>query len=198
MKLKKIKSAILSLWLLSALIYVFNFGFGRETSFAQTKTGSVKEIENYKNWTKVNAAPHLMPERVAALCAVRRSPSGVAIDGTDNPHRDKYFTVYVNDIGRAAMLEKKNPKFPKGSVIVKEKLSDETSRTPELLTVMIKQKKGYNPENGDWEYLVVDGTGKTVEERGALQNCQACHAANKKTDYIFRTYLPEAIEKKLK
>lgn len=96
------------------------------------------------------------------------------------------------------MLERKKPKFPAGSVIVKEKLADEKSRTPELLTVMIKHEKGYNSKSGDWEYMVVDGAGEEVAERGDLQNCQACHAADKKTDYVFRTYLSAAASKKLK
>jgi hypothetical protein len=198
MKFKKIKIVILTLWLLSALIFVINFWVGNETSSAQTKNKQVKEIEGYKNWTKVNSTPQLMPERVANLCGLWLSPKGVVVDGEENPHRDKYFTVYVNDIGRKAMLEKKNPKFPVGSVIVKEKLPDEKSQTPELLTVMIKQKKGFNPESGDWEYMVTDGAGEKVEGRGDLQNCQACHFAKEKTDYVFRTYLSEATKKKLK
>ncbi|HEX8248364.1 MAG TPA: cytochrome P460 family protein, partial [Pyrinomonadaceae bacterium] len=196
-KFQKFKIVILVVWLLGALFFIINFWANNETSSAQTKNKQIKEIEGYRNWTKVNSTPQLMPERVAASCSLWIS-NGVIIDGQTNPHRDKYFTVYVNDIGRRAMLEQKNPKFPEGSVIVKEKLPDEKSRTPELLTVMIKQKKGYNPENGDWEYMVADGTGTKVEGRGNLQNCQSCHVAYQKSDYIFRTYLAGKTESKLK
>jgi hypothetical protein len=189
---------ILAVWLLCALVFFLNFWARNESSAAQTKNKQVKEIEGYKNWTKVNSAPQLMPQRVAEACAIWLSPKGGVVDGETNPHRDTYFTVYVNDIGRSAMLEQKNPKFPEGSVIVKEKLPDEKSRTPELLTVMIKQKKGYNRANGDWEYMVVDGTGTKVEGRGNLQNCQSCHFANEKSDYIFRTYLDKNTRTKLK
>src|SRR5436190_17769194 len=98
-----------------------------------------------------------MPDIVAMSCVLYRSSKGAVVDSKTNPHLKKYIIVHVNDIGRKAMLEEKNPKFPEGSVIVKEKLPEEKSQTPELLTVMIKQRKGFNPESGDWEYMVVDG-----------------------------------------
>ena len=70
------------------------------------------------------------------------------------------------------MMEQAKPSFPEGSVIVKEKLPDKSSQTPELLTVMIKRGKGFNNESGDWEYMVVDGSGTKVEAQGKLENCQ--------------------------
>lgn len=169
---------------------------GRVNEFSVSK--QVAEIEGYRKWTKVNSMPELMPRRVAIACAMWVSPNGVIIDGDGNPHRDKYFTVFVNEVGREAMLDKKNPKFPVGSVIVKEKLPAKDSREPELLTVMIKQKKGFNPASGDWEYMVVDGTGTKLQGRGNLENCQSCHVGYKKTDYIFRTYLPAEVRNRLK
>jgi hypothetical protein len=205
MRFQKYKIAIASLWLVCALAFlVSRFVAGANTSFAPgdgnnlSSSTPVKEIEGYKSWTKVNSAPQLMPERVATDCRMWLSPKGVVVDGESNPHRDKYFTVYVNATGQQAMLNRKNPKFPEGSVIVKEKLPAQDSTRPELLTVMIKQKKGFNPASGDWEYMVVDGTGTKVEGRGNMQNCQACHIATQKNDYIFRTYLPYEIESKLK
>lgn len=165
-------------------------------SFSADK--QVREIEGYKNWTKVNSEPQLMPERVAAACAVWLASSGVEVNGSLNPHRDKYFTVYVNEIGRKEMLDQKSPKFPEGSIILKEKLSAVDSQTPELLTVMIKQKNGFNPAGGDWEYIVLNGSGTKIEARGNLQNCQSCHLANQKTDYIFRTYLSDHVRRKLR
>lgn len=188
----KIKIAVLMIWLLAALIFINNCSTKNETFSARTENKQIKEIEGYKNWTKVNSAPQLMPDVVAMSCILYKSPSGEIVDPKTNPHLKKYITVYVNDIGRAAMLERQKAQFPEGSVIVKEKLPDENSQIPELLTVMIKQKKGIHPESGDWEYMVADGTGEKVEGRGALQNCQACHFNRKETDYIFRTYLSKA------
>jgi hypothetical protein len=201
----KVKVAVLAICLLSALAFLLNHLSAGRTSSAVLENGNkpspgapVKEIENYRSWTKVNPTPQLMPKPVATACAIWMSDKGIQIDGQGNPHRDKYLTVYVNDVGRRAMLGQKRPKFPQGSVIVKEKLPAKDSHEPELLTVMIKQKQGFNPANGDWEYMVVNGTGTKVEGRGRLQNCQACHEAYQKNDYIFRTYLPQETASRLK
>lgn len=202
MSFRSCKLAALAVWLVCTLGF---FAGHLATGIAGTAPagvpsagGQVKEIEGYKNWTKVNAVPQLMPSNVSTACAMALPPSANRASSMNNPHRDKYFTVYVNDVGREAMLNQKSPKFPVGSVIVKEKLSSVNSQTPELLTVMIKQQAGFNPASGDWEYMVLDGAGAKVEGRGDLQNCQACHVANQKTDYIFRTYLSDAARNNLK
>jgi hypothetical protein len=155
---------------------------------------SVKEIAGYRDWFKVNRTPEVMQSRTALLCAA--PTAGNPIYGPDNPHHEKYITVYVNELGRPAMMEQAKPSFPEGSVIVKEKLPDKSSQTPELLTVMIKRGKGFNNESGDWEYMVVDGSGTKVEAQGKLENCQGCHQANQQKDYVFRTYLPYDVKLK--
>ena len=156
-----------------------------------TKTTGEKLIAGYKQWTRVNPEPAMVQAQNAQLCAIPLNP------GPD-PHKNKYITVYVNEIGRHAMMEEKSPHFPQGSVIVKEKLTTSKSTTPELLTVMIKRERGFNPESGDWEYMVVDGNGQSVQERGKLENCQACHLMEKDTDYVSRKYLPKEVATKLK
>ena len=158
----------------------------------------VKEIADYRNWTKVNDQPQLMQLQTAQLCAALLPPDLKNVNGPNNPHREKYISVYVNAKGREAMFEKLKPTFPEGSVIVKEKLPNKSSDTPELLTVMIKRSKGFNTVTGDWEYMVVDGGGTKVEKRGRLENCQSCHLATPGTDYIFRTYLSIDVRSKLK
>jgi hypothetical protein len=147
------------------------------------------EIAGYRTWNRVNQTPFRMAPAAAAACAMAM-PAG--------PHQDKYVTVYVNDLGRKAMLEQLKPKFPEGSIIVKEKLGDPSSQTPELLTVMIKRSHGYNQAVGDWEFMVTDGKGVEVKERGKLTNCQSCHASWPARDYIFRSYLPDDVANKLK
>lgn len=198
MTTRKFKILFLGLCLLvlagSAAVYLFT---GDAFPGEGHVSAKVKEIEGYKNWTKVNSIPQHMPAVISRLCGLPRRTSGSnSLHGDKS--EEKYFTVYVNDTGREAMLTQKVPQFPEGSIIVKEKLTDRGSKTPELLTVMIKQKKGSSPETGDWEYMVTDGTGTTVQGRGYLENCQACHVGQKGTDYIFRTYLEEAAEKNLK
>jgi hypothetical protein len=200
---QKIKAIVIIVWLVCILGFLVSYLLSQiNVSTAQLKEKSipeieeVKEIRGYKSWTKVNPKPLRLPTPLDALC---RMPMGRdLIETSKNPHRQKYFTVYVNDIGRNAMMREKTPKFPEGSVIVKEKSLSEDGGSLELLTVMIKQKKGFNPTTGDWEYMVVNGAGTKVEGRGKLENCQSCHILNKQTDYIFRSYLPKKEESELK
>lgn len=75
--------------------------------------------------------------------------------------------------------------FPVGTVLTKEKFGNpQGTGTPELLTVMVKREKGYNPACFDWEFLVVEGSGKKVQERGKLERCQGCHTKYTRTDGV--------------
>ena len=171
--------------------------FASKTPVSETVPGSGSElIAGYRQWTKVNPVPAIFHSQIATLCAdVRATQSRME---TGNPHRDKFITVFVNDVGRHAMMEEKVPRFPQGSIIVKEKLSTKESTEPELLTVMTKREPGFNPDNGDWEYMALDGTGKSVQARGQLRHCQACHETVKQTDYVSRNYVPYEIWTKWK
>jgi hypothetical protein len=163
-----------------------------------TDRNPVNEIAGYRNWTKVNPEPQLMELRTRLLCARALSPTAIDVNGQTNPHHEKYITVYVNAVGRTAMMQQAKPNFPVGSVIVKEKLPDKTSQSPEILTVMVKRESGFNSRSGDWEYMVLDGHGESVTERGKLETCQGCHLATPQSDYIFRSYLPDEVRSKLK
>ncbi|HST20825.1 MAG TPA: cytochrome P460 family protein [Blastocatellia bacterium] len=149
------------------------------------------ELSKYKTWTLVNPKPVLMDPVVAVACAAPNTSA-------PNPHSNKYIRVYVNEVGSAAMMSEKHPRFPQGSIIVKEKLSEATSRLPELLTIMVKRNEGYDQGNGDWDYLVVNGDGSRVERPTNVRSCQACHLAHKESDYVSRIYLPKDIREKLK
>lgn len=144
------------------------------------------DIKNYKNWFCVTPRPVYLLPAIATLCRPA-TPEEVKEDDS-NPHMSRYFNVYVNPLGKKAMLTAKNPRFPVGSIIVKEKLPSEKSHSPELLTVMIKRKKGYDRAHGDWEYLVTNGKGTKIQECGKMETCQSCHASQKTTDYVYRNY----------
>jgi hypothetical protein len=155
------------------------------------------EVDGYKNWTKVNPTAQNMSLPVLMLCAGPRPQDAVYID-PKSPHTNRFVTVYVNPVGRDAMMTAKNPRFPVGTVVVKEKLVEPTDATPELITVMIKRPAGYDPGHGNWEFQVYKGAGKELQEKGKLANCQSCHDGRKDDDYLFRSYLPSSIAKKLK
>lgn len=156
----------------------------------------VKEVQGYRNWTRVNPEPVYMNPVAATACAAPVVARRTREEGS--PHAQRYITVYVNDVGRRAMMKERKPRFPEGSVIVKEKLLAKDSATPELLTVMIKRAKGFNPASGDWEYMVTNGAGSEVQARGKLSSCQSCHTPMTTTDYIYRSYLPGMVQDALR
>ncbi|HEX5874817.1 MAG TPA: cytochrome P460 family protein [Pyrinomonadaceae bacterium] len=153
-------------------------------------------VAGYRGWTRVNPEPVVLPSHLARMCF---APTAKQLELEEsNPHKDKFITVYVNEIGKETMMEKLEGVYPQGSVIVKEKLARKDSSSPELLTVMIKREHGYNPQYGDWAWMVVDGSGTSVLARGKLTNCQGCHEQYKGGDYVSRKYLPEELRRKLK
>jgi hypothetical protein len=154
------------------------------SSTPKPQDNELADLAKYRQWTLVNPTPQLMERQSAQACAI--------IPGRQesSPHLNKYVSVFVNPVGRDQMMTTQQPKFPVGSMIVKEKLGSPDSTTPEVLTVMIKRKPGYNPENGDWEYLVLDGAALMIVERGKLARCSGCHSSYEHSDFVTRTYLP--------
>ncbi len=150
-------------------------------------------VKNYRLWTKVNDKPEYMSATVSALCAAATAPQKQV-----NIHEDKFINVFVNAVGKDQMLTSLHPNFPVGTVIVKEKLAKLGSKAAELLTVMVKRKKGFNPEVGDWEFMTFNGSGTKITSRGKLESCAACHVNYDQNDYINRSYLPDEIKRNLK
>lgn len=122
-----------------------------------------------------------MAPQIAALCV--QLPKY----GLDNPHVPRYFSVFVNSVGKATMLGQRKGPFPKGTVIVKEKIAGAESKHPELLTVMIKHKKGFDPAHDDWEYEALDGDAKPIIG-ATVEHCQNCHQAKSLSDHVYRDY----------
>lgn len=102
-----------------------------------------------------------------------------------------YGVVYVNELAREAMMGAREPRFPVGSIIVREKLSTPESTEPQLLSIMIKREKGYDRAGGDWEFIVADNPEGKLRRLEKKINCLSCHGAQSGNDYVFRTYLPE-------
>lgn len=132
---------------------------------------------NYRSWHRVTAKPVDMKPWIAVLCEGPHS-----WDRAGNPHVPKVFHVYVNPIGKKAMLTKRSVVFPNGTILVKEKWSKAADMAgyPELLTVMTKK-------DGHWVFSVADGHGN----QGAAdqKKCMSCHEKTRENDYVFRTYM---------
>ncbi|MEZ5428630.1 MAG: cytochrome P460 family protein [Pyrinomonadaceae bacterium] len=108
-----------------------------------------------------------------------------------NPHEEtgtSYGVVYANDVARSE-IEKPNPVFPVGSIIVREKHLSVESETPELVIAMVKREKGFSKKTGDWEFFVLDSTAENLTQRETRGKCAECHSQTKKTDWVFRDFL---------
>jgi hypothetical protein len=108
-----------------------------------------------------------------------------------NPHEKGNTTFaryYANELAQGEIY-KDAPKFPVGSMIVREKLLNAEDTKPELVTVMVKREKGFSKKTGDWEYLIVEGDLGKIKQREKTGSCSKCHSSAEQTDFVFKTYL---------
>jgi hypothetical protein len=147
-----------------------------------------------EGWVRINASPYRISPEVSALC-VQLPPKTSRQSRRENPHDQAFVTVFVNAIGAEAMRAD-YPKFPEGSIIVKQKyystVAPASPAGADLYTVMIKRGVGYNSAMSDWEFAVLAGDGRRVEARGPLATCMACHQERATTDYVYGTYRTQA------
>lgn len=99
-----------------------------------------------------------------------------------------YGRVFANEIA-APYMKDERLRFPVGSVIVREKLSAAADVTPDLVSVMIKRRRGFRPADHDWEFAIVDRGLSRVLRGKEVQTCAACHGAARASDMVYKTYL---------
>ncbi len=110
--------------------------------------------------------------------------------GPDETFRD----VYTN-------MPMKSADIKPGDVIIKHTFDkDGNGNRNDLLVTfaMIKREEGYNPDGGDWEYVMMPNDGSNNYDthpngklppvggqRGKLQMCAGCHSAAEGGDFLF-------------
>ena len=105
------------------------------------------------------------------------------------PHFVPRVRYLVNPAGEAAVRDGRLP-VPVGTTVVKVKAWPEEFGHSEWFAAMVKREAGYDPDNGDWEYLTArQETGRWTTERGRLTECASCHRQAARTDFLFRGYL---------
>ena len=100
--------------------------------------------------------------------------------------RHTFGVVYANDIALEAMNATPRSSFKPGAMIVRAKLSQPDSATPDLLAVMIKREKGFNPSGNDWEFLTLNGSATTIRSRRKKGACFECHRSQQ--DFVYGNY----------
>lgn len=168
---------------------------GSSETKSEDGPASVAAYANYRSWHKANPEPVRMNDIVAWMCRSLTPAEATKLRGElESPHdvaqEWKTFTVFVNHIGKERLVGTEKGEFPIGTIIVKEKHDGNDPSTSELLTVMIKRERGFAPEIGDWEFVVLDGFAKAVQ-KGSAETCISCHTGEKANDYVFADYLPK-------
>jgi hypothetical protein len=105
-------------------------------------------------------------------------------------HEWVFGNVYMNSLARD-VAGQPQPVYPAGAMIVREKLLAADAQKAEVLTVMIKRERGFNPAANDWEFLQVNGEASKIEKREKTGECQQCHASEKQGDFVFHKYFQE-------
>lgn len=101
------------------------------------------------------------------------------------PGARSFGVVYANDLARPFIAGEKRGPYPVGSVIVRERLPAPEATTPDLLAVMVKRPRGFNPKGGDWEFLTVNGGLTKITRRQKKGSCLDCHASQRGRDFVF-------------
>ena len=128
--------------------------------------------EGYRNWTHVKT-----------LTLYEKHPLYKDFGGIHH--------VYVNSIGREAMLKKSV--FPDGTILVFDLL--ESIKTDEVgaegnrkaLAVMYKNSMAFQETKG-WGFEAFKGMTKERLVNGNHASCFGCHANQTETDYTFSEY----------
>lgn len=128
--------------------------------------------EDYLGWPRYNTAPYL-----SAL------------------HGNRYVNNYASTPAYGRFGE--GLPLPVGSIVAKDAFTvlDDGRVFPGPLMTMEKMPAGYDPEGGDWRYVMIlpDGTvfgssdGPGAEN---VQNCRSCHLGAAEQDFLY--FLPEA------
>ena len=124
--------------------------------------------------------------RVGAFQRVDRAPylssvAGATIDVFISQDARDYRRIHPETTGSAVTM-------PPGTLIVRQVLDAQGQVTK--VTLMAKQRAGYDPTLGDWWFGVTDPAGQPLSDAsgpqvGRLTECHGCHLPRAQDDYLF-------------
>jgi len=92
--------------------------------------------------------------------------------------------VYANEAGKSAATSTSG-EVPVGARLVKEHFERTGDGVqPGPLMMIEKMEHGYDPDHGDWAYVVVNSTGTQVQN-GRVEACVGCHD-DAPHDHVFK------------
>jgi hypothetical protein len=90
--------------------------------------------------------------------------------------------VYVNDLGKNVFAAERTP-VPAGTKLLKVHFERPGAKRGPIM-MMEKREPGFDPEHGDWRYVVLSSTGEVVKD-GPAGICAGCHD-DAPHDHLFR------------
>jgi hypothetical protein len=153
---------------------------GQEMGPVGISTPSPPPLESAKP-----AAPPPMPTAIPRDFRVHFAKLNHARFASQGHLVDRFWVdVYANDAGRA-LYDGKAASAPVGAMLVKDSFEHKVDgETQGPVFVMEKKEKGYDPDHGDWRWMVVTAKGEVAGD-GKLQACAACHD-DAPRDHVFR------------
>ncbi len=116
------------------------------------------------------------PARSAVVPVDYQASFGKVRSCRPNPKHDRpYLLVRANSVAKEPYLAGAYP-LPEGSVLVAEEYQDPECSSLAGLSVMYKEKAGYDPAAGDWRWQRIDAYRNLLED-GRLPTCSSCHAS---------------------
>ena len=132
----------------------------------------VMDIKGYIMWPKVNQM---------TITGDTSGSLGPAHEGVQG-----FREIYINITGLDVSLGRVDFPYPAGTIVVKEAFADKDGAKGDLasITVMIKRGDNYDPDNGNWEYMMLSPA-YDVAAQGKVDMCIGCHAVAKDKDWVF-------------
>jgi hypothetical protein len=89
--------------------------------------------------------------------------------------------IYADDLAKAGYAAATG-ELPVGARLIKEHFE---GAKPGPIMMMEKRTKGFDPEHGDWRYVIVSSTGLLVKD-GKAESCAGCHD-DAPHDHVFKS-----------
>lgn len=89
--------------------------------------------------------------------------------------------IYADDQAKAGYAAATG-ELPVGARFIKEHFE---GAKPGPIMMMEKRPKGFDPEHGDWRYVIVSSTGQLVKD-GKAESCAGCHD-DAPHDHVFKS-----------
>lgn len=139
-------------------------------------------VAEYHDLPLVTRDPYLISPEVWLSC-MAPTPWEEAL--LQSEHAGFSVRLYANEEAFTIFREGEGRDFPRGSVIVKEKLQTPDDTEPTALGMMIKREAGFDSNAGDWEFAYWNKDIGLIEGNEALSNCVQCHREQEATDWVF-------------